>query len=160
MDDSTMKKLHTKETGIRFDRVPPQDVDAERALLGSLIEPTGNNEIIEKAKHIGVLPEIFYKKAHEYICTAIFNLYEKETPVDLVTLTKELMGIGLLEQVGDVSYLDEIVDTALTCVNMAYYAEIVKENALKRSAIQQAVKLYNDAFEHDIEIDYLIEAWS
>jgi hypothetical protein len=150
----------TKETDIRFDRTPPQDVDAERALIGSLIMPVGTSETIEKAMQIGVLPEIFYKKAHEYICTAIFNLHEKESPVDIVTLSQELMNIGLLEQIGDVNYLDELIDSSVTSVNMAYYANIVKDNKLKRSAIERTTKLYNDCFEHDVEIDYLIKQHS
>jgi hypothetical protein len=147
----------TTDAGIRFDRVPPQDIDAERALLGSLIVPVGTRETIEKAKQIGVLPEIFYKTAHEYICVAIYNLYEKESPVDLLTLTRELLSMSLIEQVGDVAYLDELLDSTPTSANMAYYAEIVLENALKRAAIRQATKLYNDCFEHDIEIDFLIK---
>jgi hypothetical protein len=147
----------TKENEIRFDRVPPQDIDAERALIGSLIEPVGTKETIEKAIRIGVLPEIFYKTAHQYLCTAILNLYEKESPVDLITLSQELMNTGLIEQVGDVSYLDELLDSTPTSKNMAYYAVIVKENKLKRSAIEKATKLYNDCFEHDIEIDFLIK---
>jgi len=145
------------ENGIRFDRVPPQDIDAERALLGSLIEPIGNKKIIENAIKIGILPEVFYKQSHEYIYIAILNLFEKESPIDLITLTRELENIGLLEQVGDVSYIDELLDSTPTSANMAYYAEIIKEHALKRSAIRQAVKLYNDCFENNVEIDYLIE---
>lgn len=150
-------KPTTIGTGIRFDRVPPNDIDAERALIGSLIEPIGNKGTIEKAQHIGVFPEIFYKTAHQHICTAIYNLYDRESPVDLITLTEELQSTNYLEKSGDVAYLDELLDSTPTSANMAYYAEIVKGNALKRSAIQQAVKLYNDAFEYDVEIDFLIK---
>jgi hypothetical protein len=153
----TRMKNPSKEQSIRFDRVPPQDVDSERALIGSLIQPVGTSEIIEKAIQIGVLPEIFYKKAHEFLCIAIYSLHEKESPVDLVTLSQELMSNGLLEQVGDVTYIDELLDATPTSVNMAYYAEIVIGNALKRSTVQQATKLYNDCFEHDVEIEYLIK---
>ncbi len=145
------------ESGIRFDRVPPQDIDAERALLGSMIEPVGSKEIIEKARHVGVLPEIFYKKGHQFICSAIFNLYDKELPVDLITLARELESNGTIEQAGDVAYIDEMIDSVPTAVNFEYYANIVKEHALQRFVIQNAVKLYNDCFDRDIEVGYLIK---
>lgn len=153
-------KKQIEVSQIRFDRVPPCDVDSERALLGTLIEPTGNKEIINKALQIGVIPEIFYKQSHQFIYSAILSLHEKDTPVDIITLTQELKTNNLLEQAGDIDYIDDIIDTSITCINMPYYAEIVKEQALKRSAIQQAIKLYNSSFEHSIEIEYLIKQHS
>jgi hypothetical protein len=150
-------KQSQKSNPNRFDRVPPQDVDAERALLGAMIYgPNGTKENIKLAIQIGVIPEIFYKESHQGICTAIYNVYEKNIGVDLLTVVKELGIMGQLDKV-DVGYLDEMIDSTPNSANLKYYADIVQEEALRRAIIQRSVELYNDAFDSTSEIPYLIK---
>jgi replicative DNA helicase len=149
------------ETGsIRFDRVPPQDIDAERAVLGALILPDGGREAIPKVIEIlGDDPygDTFYKEAHQKIYNAILNLFEKNEPVDLITVTRELERTGELEKVGDVAYLDEMQDSVPTAANVEYYARIVKDESLRRRLIRASAQIYNDSFDSSKEIDVLLD---
>ncbi len=150
----------SEQQGIRFDRVPPQDIDAERALLGAMIEPIGTPETIKKAMINGVVPEMFYKESHRDICTTIYNLYDKNIPVDLVTLAKELEDNDLLEKVRGVPYLDELLDSTPTSTNILYYASIVKEYALTRKAIDASVRLYNKLFDYGAYSESIVKQYS
>ena len=145
---------------IRFDRVPPQNVDAERAVLGAMLLPDGGREAIPKVIEIlGDDPygDIFYKEAHQKIYNAILNLFEKNQPVDLVTATRELEQIGDLEKVGDVAYLDEMMDSVPTAANVEYYARIVKDESIRRRLIRASVQIYNDSFDNSEDIDVLLD---
>ena len=145
---------------IRFDRVPPQNVDAERAVLGAMLLPDGGREAIPKVIEIlGDDPygDIFYKETHQKIYNAILNLFEKNQPVDLVTATRELEQIGDLEKVGDVAYLDEMMDSVPTAANVEYYARIVKDESLRRRLIRASVQIYNDSFDNAEDIDVLLD---
>ena len=139
------------QESIRFDRVPPQDVDAERALLGAMIYgPEGNRENIKCAIDAGVIPEIFYGEKYQAVCTAIYNLYDKDIGVDLVTVAEELGEMGWLKKI-DVGDLDALIDSTPSSVNLVYYAEIVQEKALLRAIIQCCVDLYTRAFDSDAD---------
>ncbi|MDQ1317342.1 MAG: replicative helicase, partial [Candidatus Poribacteria bacterium] len=145
---------------IRFERVPPQNVDAERAVLGAMLLPDGGREAIPKVIEIlGDDPygDIFYKEAHQKIFNAILNLFEKNQPVDLVTATRELEQIGDLEKVGDVAYLDEMMDSVPTAANVEYYARIVKDESIRRRLIRASVQIYNDSFDNAEDIDVLLD---
>jgi hypothetical protein len=138
------------QENIGYDRVPPQDVDAERALLGAMVYGDGNREYIKLAIDVGVIPEIFYKEHHQVICTAIFNLYDKNIGVDLLTVAKELGEMEWLDKI-DVRYLDELIDSTPNAANLTYYAEIVQEEALRRAIIQRCCDLYVAAFDSDAD---------
>ena len=145
---------------IRFERVPPQNVDAERAVLGAMLLPDGGREAIPKVIEVlGDDPygDIFYKEAHQKIYNAILNLFEKNQPVDLVTATRELEQIGDLEKVGDVAYLDEMMDSVPTAANVEYYARIVKDESIRRRLIRASVQIYNDSFDNSEDIDVLLD---
>jgi replicative DNA helicase len=133
--------------GIRFDRVPPQDMDAERAVLGAMI--IGGTEVIAQVlKHIGeTLTDLFYHVKHQYICGAILRLYDKNEPVDLVTLSVELQREDELSKAGDVPYLDEMIDASIVA-NVLYHCDIIKECYIKRQLIRMSVEIYNKAFDY------------
>lgn len=136
---------------IRFDKVLPQDVDAERAVLGCMLIVDNNIDIISKV--IDILgynnrKDIFYKESHQKIYNAILTLYNRNEPSDLLTVAKELGRTGDLEKI-DIGYLDEMIDSVPTTANVEYYAEIIKDEALRRDIISKAVNLYNSAFESD-----------
>jgi len=130
---------------IRFDRVPPQNIDAERAVLGACLLPEGSTLAVIKIIDI-IRSEHFYKEAHSKIWSAIILLFERNQPIDLVTVTRQLEAMGDLEKVGDVAYLDEMMDSVPTAANIEYYAEIVVDESKKRNLINAAVEIYNDAF--------------
>ncbi len=114
-----------------LERVPPQNVDAEQALLGSLL--LDGEAIYHVIEHVRTGD--FYKDAHRIIYDCFLTLNERNEPVDLVTLVEELRRRGDLDKVGGLSYVASLANTVPTAMNAAYYAKIVEEKALLRSLI-------------------------
>lgn len=135
-------------------KVPPQNLEAERAVLGSMI-------IDEEA--IGVVVEqldssYFYDPAHDKIFQAIIHLYNDRKNVDLITLGDKLRSDGLLEQVGGASYLTELADYVPTSANVAHYAGIVKEKGIQRLLIKNATEIVARSYEKSVDVDELIDS--
>jgi len=122
-------------------KLPPQNIEAEQSVLGAvLLDNSALHKVLE------ILEEgDFYKEAHTDIFKAIINLYERNEPVDLVTLTNIMKGKGTLEKVGGASYLASLVEYVPTSANVSYYARIVKEKALLRELIRVATEIVEEA---------------
>ena len=113
------------------ERVPPQNIEAEIAVLGSmLLDKHAVDLAIEKLK-----PQYFYRSEHQNIFARLQELYDKNVPVDLITLSEHLNSKGELEKVGGNSYLNSIVSSIPTAANVEYYADIVKEKFTLRELI-------------------------
>ena len=148
-------------SSVRLDRVPPQNIDAERSVLGAmLLSDDGGREAIPKVIEIlgdDSYGDVFYKETHQRIYNAILNLFERNEPADQVTLTRELMRTGDLEKVGDIAYIDEMIDSVPTAANVVYYANIVKEEALRRRLIRASAQIYNDSYDNTEDVDMLLD---
>ena len=141
------------------DKLPPQNLEAERACLGSMLL---DKEAIEIA--IDILTEgDFYSDQHRIIFRTLIELYSRSTPVDIVTLSDYLRGSGDLDGAGGVGYISSLLDETPTSANVEYYAKIVEQKSLLRKLIRassNAISLcYNterDAFEIVDEAEKLI----
>jgi len=145
---------------VRLDRVPPQNIDAERAVLGAMLMSDGGKEAIPRVIEIlGDDPydNGFYKEAHQKIYTAILNLFERNEPADLITLTGELERLSELKNVGGVEYLDEMIDSVPTAANVEYYAQMVKDEALRRRLIRSSAKIFNESFDSSEHIQVILD---
>ena len=149
---------------VKLDRVPPQNVDAERAVLGAIISEDIGSDAIAKVIEIlcngngnGNGADAFYKESHQRIYKAIVNLYDRNEPIDLLTLTDELQRTNELAKVGDVYYLDEMIDSVPVATNIEYYAEIIKEEYVRRSIIHKIAKIYNSAFDPAVDTNLIID---
>lgn len=141
---------------MRLDRVPPNNSDAERSVLGACLLP--GDSALTIAKVVDILkPNMFYKEAHEIIYKAILNLFERNEPADQITVTKELMRLGELEKVGDYPYIDEVIDSTPTSANVEYYAKIVLDEYRKRHAIRKSVELYNNCYDDSMEATQILD---
>ncbi|MGV9001883.1 MAG: replicative DNA helicase [Candidatus Saccharimonadaceae bacterium] len=113
-------------------KIPPQNVDAEMSLLGAvLIDEEVLADITEHVK-----PKDFYDKRHAIIYDAIMRLYEKNKPVDLLTLTDELKRKKEIDEVGGSAYLTELTNYVPTSAHAESYAEIVAQKAVRRRLIK------------------------
>lgn len=113
-------------------KVPPQNLDAEMSLLGAvLIDEEVLADITEHVK-----PKDFYDKRHAVIYDAIMRLYEKNKPVDLLTLTDELKRKKELDEIGGSAYLTELTNYVPTAAHAESYAEIVAQKAVRRRLIK------------------------
>ncbi|MEV7282913.1 DnaB-like helicase C-terminal domain-containing protein [Streptomyces sp. NPDC093111] len=147
-----------------FTRVPPQDLDAERAVLGALVlSGTPNSasfrffaEILET----GLVAEEYYRPAHATIHRAICALHAAGEPVDPVTLAAELTRRGELTRVGGISYLHTCVQAVPTAATGPRYAGIVRAKAYRRTVVESAHRIlefaYSEAGDED-EVRDLVE---
>jgi replicative DNA helicase len=134
-------------------RIPPQNVEAEKSVLGSMLI---DQEAIGAA--IEVLDEMwFYEDAHRKIYKAVVDLYQARKNVDLVTLSDKLKSDGLLDQIGGVTYLSGIIDVVPTSANVEYYAHIVKEKGVLRKLIKNATTIITDSYKSAGNIEEVVD---
>jgi replicative DNA helicase len=135
------------------EKIQPQDLDAEQSVLGSMML---SKEAI--ALVIGSLkPEYFYKHAHGVIFKAILDLYKKNEPIDLITVSDDLKKKESLEEVGGRAFLAEVLDTVPTAANAEKYAEIVFEKALLRQLIDSGAKIVSNGFDAALEASDVLD---
>ena len=109
-------------------RVPPQDTDAERALLGALM--LNPNAMYEVADVVGI--DSFYTGKHRFVYDAMLSLYGKNEPIDIVTVSGKLKERKLLNDVGGGAFLSELVGAAASPGSARHYAELVQTKFLLR----------------------------
>lgn len=141
---------------VTLERVPPQEMDAERAVLGAILLSGGKDETLALAQSRLGNGLRFYREAHCKIFDAMESLAEKDEPVDLVTVQQELLRTDDLEKIGGVGYLDALQDSCPSTANVGYYADIVMEMAMRRRLIYSTSTAYDEAFNSTIEVDTVI----
>lgn len=119
---------------LNLDRIPPQNVEAERSTLGSMLL---EKEAIYKGAEI-LRPEDFYREAHRVIFEVVIHLANKGEPVDIITVSEELKQRNMLDKVGGIAYLTALANSVPTAANIEYYARIVEEKSILRSVITAA----------------------
>src|SRR3989344_1475034 len=118
-------------------KVPPQDIEMERALLGALM--LSPNAIYEVADLVGV--DSFYSGAHRTIFDSMLGLYERGEPVDVATVSSKLKERKVLAEVGGATYLSELVSAAGAPGSALHYAQFVQNKFVLRSLIDAASKI-------------------
>lgn len=134
----------------KTDKLPPQNIDAEKSLLGCLMIDKG---AIFKVADL-VLPIDFYKKTNQAIYEACLDLFEKGEPIDLLSLANRLGGKEKLEEIGGNSYLTELVNSVPTARHVVNYAKIVQRKRILRDLIDASydIELLGHDESEDIEI--------
>jgi replicative DNA helicase len=134
-------------------RLPPQNLEAEKFVLGSLL--IDQNTIIKIADTLN--PEDFYKDNHGTIFAAMKELYGHREPIDILSLTSKLEEKGKLEAVGGRSYIANLANSVGTASNVVYYAELIQRKATLRRLITAASEISQLGFEEDEEIDKILD---
>ncbi len=141
------------EKDLSLEKVPPQNLEAEMSVLGSmLMEEEAIAQVVELLEE-----KSFYHKAHRKIFSAILDLYDKDRAVDLVTLTEQLRKQGDLEGVEGAAYLTSLVNSVPTAANVEHYARIVQEKAILRTLINTATQIVSDSYSHQQEVDLFLD---
>ncbi len=134
-------------------RVPPQSIEAEVGVLGSiLIKPEVMPQVVEFLR-----PEDFYRKAHEKIYKAMVELFQKNEPVDILSVGEFLRSKGDLEDIGGLSYLAELSDSVAVASSASYYAKIVKDKAIRRRLIEKVTQIAENCFNEAEDVEELLE---
>ncbi len=135
-----------------IDRVPPHNNEAEQSVIGAIfLEPLA---LITAAEVL--VPEDFYRIAHQKIFDTMLQLNDKGQAIDVVTVTEELAAKKELEDVGGISYLSEIANAVPTAANIVHYANIVDEKALLRRLIRVATTIVEDGYTREDEVEALL----
>jgi replicative DNA helicase len=130
------------------DRIPPNNLEAEMALLGSILV---DKEIMATVSEI-VRPNDFYASLHETIYLALFALYESGKPLDKVSLAEELRSRGMLDKIGGLAYLTSLMETVPTAASAEYYAKIVREKAALRGLIHAGTRITQLGYESEEDV--------
>ena len=133
--------------------VPPHSLDAERSTIGSLL--VDKDSILKISDFLR--SDDFYHDSHRLIYDAILSLYDKRTPIDIVTLSNYLEDRGQLQLIGGVSYLAELANEVPTSTHIFQYASIVKQKAVLRKLIIAGDTIKGLGYKEDAELDELID---
>ena len=118
-------------------RIPPQNIDAERALLGSIM--TRPDVVYDVVDIIG--GKSFYSERHKIIYETMLELFGKSQPIDLLSLASRLKEKELLERAGGNLYLTELLGSVPSASNAKHYAEIVQKKSMMRRLIEAAERI-------------------
>ena len=150
--DMADKKLKTGKDPYLY-HLPPQSLEAEESILSAIL--VDNDTLLEVLEILS--PEDFYRSAHQKIFSAISELFSRNEPVDLVTLTNILREHDQLEEIGGAAYLANLVDTVPLAVNAQYYAKIVYDKACLRRLIEKTNSIAKRCFEDRGDVDNVID---
>lgn len=134
-------------------RIPPHSIEAEQSVLGAMMV---NKEAINTAVEI-IRPEDFYKEVNKEIFEAILGLFNRNEPVDLITLSEELKRRGTLDSIGGITYIANLSTSVATTANTKYYCKIVEEKSILRRLINSSDEIITKAYEDNEDINALIE---
>ena len=133
-------------------KIPPQNVDAEKSLLGAILI---DEEVLADVAEITKVID-FYDKRHSIIYDGMIRLYERRSPVDLLTLTDELKKRGDLDTIGGSSYLSELTNYVPTAAHAKSYADIVSQAAVRRRLIRAGGEISDLAFNEELSVPQLL----
>ncbi len=135
------------------ERLPPQNIEAERSVLGSLlIDPEGYTKISGALR-----PEDFYRHSHKRLYQAIQSLGERSEPPDWVTVCEELERMEALEEVGGEVYVSSVANDVPSAFHVEYYADIVRRAAVLREIIDGASRIASMAMTADAESTQVLD---
>lgn len=134
-------------------RIPPQNVEAEQSVLGSLmLDKDAILKIVDFMQ-----PKDFYKGTHQKIYKIMVELFEKREPIDILSVNNRLREIGWLEEIGGQAYLAELVNSVPTASSVAYYANIVQRKKILRDLINASYDIAQLGYREDEDIEILLD---
>lgn len=134
-------------------KLPPQSLEAEESILSAIL--IDSDTLFDISETLS--PKDFYRSAHQKIFSAMIELFSRNEPVDLVTLTNVLREQDILEEVGGATYLAKLVDTVPLAVNTQHYARIIHGKASLRRLIEKAGAIAKQCFEDQGNVDDVVD---
>ena len=134
-------------------KVPPQALELEEAVLGAML--------LEKDAFVTVSEilnsDCFYKEAHQVIFEAITNLFTREQPIDILTVTEELRRMGKLDAVGGAFYITQLTGRVASAAHIEYHSRIIYQKYLQREMIRISGVIQTKAFDESEDVNDLLE---
>lgn len=133
--------------------VPPQSLESEMALIGSImLRPDSVNDILDIIR-----PDVFYSDRHRKIYETMLELFGKSIPIDLISLSSRLKEKKILDQVGGKTYLTEILNSVPSSANIVHYAEIVSKKSISRDLIKVADEISALGYNEEKEMEEMLD---
>ena len=135
------------------DKLPPQNIEAEKSILGAIIlDKESINKIVDF-----LFPQDFYQKSHQLIYEAALKLYEKNEPIDLLSLSNKLRESNTLDLIGGVGYLTSLVNSVPTAAHIINYAKIVNNKKILRDLIDSAHHILGLGHQEEENVEQLLD---
>ena len=134
-------------------KVPPQDIEAEQAVLGSML--TDQDAVIAAIEVLK--PEDFYREDNKIIFEAVLNIYNRAEPIDIITLKSELASMGKLESIGGLEYIAQLPDKVPTTANAERYVKIVEEKSMLRNLVKTANEIINLGYDETENVEDIMD---
>ncbi|HSP47330.1 MAG TPA: replicative DNA helicase [Clostridiaceae bacterium] len=134
-------------------RIMPNNQDAEQSVLGSMIlDKNAIAQVLEVLK-----ADDFYRESHKTIFNAVLELFQKDIPIDLVTMSENLRSVDKLESVGGITYITELASSVPTTLNLGSYIKIVSEKSLLRRLIRASTEIMDDSYTMQDEVEAVLD---
>ena len=134
-------------------KLPPQAIDLEEAVLGALmLEKDALSSVIDILN-----PQVFYVDKHQKIFHAIHQLFEKSSPVDILTVTAQLRQLGELEMIGGAYYITELTNRVASAANIEYHSRIIIQKFIQRELIRISTEVIQSAYEDTSDVLDLLD---
>lgn len=146
LEQSSLRKMNNL-------KLPPQDIEAEKTVLGSLMIDT--HAITKVADTLS--SQDFYSSSHQRIYSSIIDLFNKSEPIDILSITNNLKTKNELEGVGGSSYLTELINVVPSSAHIAHYARMVREKRVLRDLISVGAEINENVFESSVKVENLID---
>jgi replicative DNA helicase len=134
-------------------KLPPQSIEGEKCVLGAML--LEKDAIITASEMLR--EEDFYREDHKKIFQTMIDLFDKNEPVDLVTVAEELRKKSILEDVGGAVYLAELVNSVPTAANISKYCRIVQEKSILRRLIRVATRIISLGYEASRDVEDIVD---
>src|SRR3989339_573413 len=134
-------------------KTPPHDLDAERSVLGAVLIDSGSINLVAEF----LTSEHFYSREHQLIYSSMITLFEKQQPIDVVTIQDELKKTDSLKSIGGKNYLSDLINAVPTSAYIEQYGRIVKNHFVKRRLIQMSSRLVEKSFDTKGDVKKLLD---
>ena len=135
-------------------KVPPHNLEAEQAIVGGILI---NNDALNQVVDI-LSGEDFYREAHTLIYEGMLTLYNRDDPVDIITLSQVLKEKSALDKVGGTEYLASLAEATATSAGIMYHAEIVKDLSTRRDLIRQCSHISEVCFQPGNDTEDILDS--
>ena len=147
------QRFTQQQTSIERGKLPPQNLNAEEVVLGAmLIDKRGVDNAIDMLS-----PDVFYKKQHQLIYQAIFELFNQSLPIDLITVSEQLRKDGNLEAAGGELYLINLTQRVSSSANVEFHAQLILQTFIKRRLIELSSEIIEDAYDETTDTFELLD---
>src|SRR5665647_3889542 len=131
----------------------PYNLEAEQSVIGSmLIDKTAISRVAEVLKF-----DDFYRDSHKVIFGAIYELYQKDTPIDMITLLEHLRSAEKLEASGGITYISEISNSIPSTANLSSYIKIVEDKATLRKLIRASTEIIENCYNKQDDVEAVMD---